>query len=141
MNQIKLGESNMMYRICEGCENYGYCSQYQRLCNGKPKAIERRNLTKYEFKKLPGVKEYVKIFMPRINCYVVSFKYKGATYQYSCVEEEKPISIEVLKQLGSKEVYLSLSDLRECYEKYSIFEADLVAFGEMLERARVENNG
>ena len=139
MNQIKLGESNMMYKICSGCENYQYCSQYQRLCNGKPKAIERRKLTKYDFKNMSGVKEYVKIFMPRINCYMVSFKYNGATYQYSCVEENKPIAIEVLKKLGSKEIYLSLDDLKKCLEKYDIFYGDIKAFSEMLERARVEN--
>lgn len=131
MNQIKLGESNMMYKVCSGCENYQYCCEYERLCMGKQEATKRRNLIKYDFKAIPGVEKYIKVFIARMNCYVVSFEYKGATYQYSCVEEGKPLTFEVLKKLGSKEIYLGVGDLKECYEKYGIFKEDLKAFKEL----------
>ena len=129
----------MLFKVCEGCENYIICKEYQRICSSKLKArITRARKEKYDFKGTPGVEGYKSSYIMEKGLYIAKFTYKSNKYEMTYVEEKKPTSLVCVKKIGDKELKLSCNNMEIFCEQYNDYFDDLIEFRELLKLAKIE---
>lgn len=129
----------MMFKVCEGCENYVFCNEYQRICSSNFRArVLRRSSETYYFKDVPGVEEYKTSYIMEKGHYIATFKYKSGNYEIKYIETKKPSGISCTKKFSDKILKLSLSSMKEINKQYGILEKELSEFEELMEKAKIK---